>query len=358
MSLCSAVPRDRKPHKTTSPTPLLMTFAGDIMAHSVNFTMADYNRIYSDVSSLLHSDDLTFGNFEMPVADSLPCSTYPRFNVHRSYLEAAVDGGFDVFSLANNHSNDQGVPGIIGTLATIDSLPNTVYASGLRTTEKEALTPVIIEKNDWTIVFLAVTEILNSHDPSSKLVYYSSPGSSGRDALIQRIEEIVTEYPNTLCILSLHTNEPEYVRTVSSEKRDWFIRLAESGIDVVWAHHPHVMQSWEVCEVAGKKRFFMYSMGNFISGQRYTPDIETPKGDREYTGDSVLLQVTVEAGSKTGSLDTLTINPIPITNYRDPVHGMVVKRHTDLFIDTLPKKLTQYYRKRLALMEHYLPLLP
>jgi poly-gamma-glutamate synthesis protein (capsule biosynthesis protein) len=86
--------------------PLVLTFAGDIMAHTVNFMMDDYRRIYEDLRPVLTADDLSFGNLETPVADSLPMSTFPSFNVHSAYLRAAVDGGFDVFSLANNHAND------------------------------------------------------------------------------------------------------------------------------------------------------------------------------------------------------------------------------------------------------------
>ena len=357
-SSCASVSSEKDSRDEASFQQLIMTFAGDIMAHSVNFTMKDYNRIYSDVGTFLHSDDLTFGNLETPITDILPCSTYPRFNVHHSYLHAAIDGGFDVFSLANNHSNDQDNAGIYGTLNAINSLPTYIYANGLRNKVEDSITPVVIKKKGWTIVFLAITEILNSHDPSAQLVYYSPPTTSGRNALIQRIEEITAEYPNAFFVLALHTNEPEYVRTVSNSKREWCIRLAHSGVDVVWAHHPHVMQSWEVCEVAGKNRLFMYSMGNFISGQRYTANIENPEADREYTGDAVLLRVQVEKGTNTGTLDTFVVTPIPITNYRDPDHGMVVKLHTDTFIESLPKKLRNYYYKRLELMEEYLPILP
>ena len=98
--------------ESTLPDSIELTFAGDIMAHTENWSMSDYSRIYQDVSSLLRNDDLTFANFETPVSNSLPLSTYPRFNVHSSYLDAAVEAGFDVFSLANNHSNDQGLAGV------------------------------------------------------------------------------------------------------------------------------------------------------------------------------------------------------------------------------------------------------
>ncbi len=338
--------------------PLVLTFAGDIMAHDVNFNMRDYGMIYRDIRKILHSDDLTFANFETPVADALPMSTYPRFNVHQTYLDAAVAGGFNVFSLANNHTNDHGRPGMEGTLEAVHKLPKGIVANGIRETDAHPLVPVVIKKKGWTIVFLAVTEILNSHDASLLRVQYSPPTSAGRKALNARIEQIATDHPESLFILSLHTNEPEYVRTVSETKKRWFMELAKSGADIVWAHHPHVMQPWELVSVDGRDCLFMYSMGNFISGQRYRPDLENPGADREYTGDAVLLQVRIHTDSETGTMHSPEIIPLPVTNYRDPGHGMVVRRLSPGFIKSLPASLATYYRKRTALMNAYLPVLP
>lgn len=41
----------------------------------------------------------------------------------------------------------------------------------------------------------------------------------------------------------------------------------ESGADVILGSHPHVIQTMEVVEVAGKPKFVIYGMGNFISHQ-------------------------------------------------------------------------------------------
>ena len=134
------------------PDSLTLSFAGDIMAHTVNFNMKNYDKIYDDVRSLLLGDDLTFGNLESPVAGDLPLSTYPRFNVHIPYLQAAISGGFDVFSLANNHSNDQGIAGIGGTWSSLAALPSDVYYSGLKKNSTDGFQPVLIRKNGWKIL--------------------------------------------------------------------------------------------------------------------------------------------------------------------------------------------------------------
>ena len=113
-----------------------ITIAGDIMAHNVNYRMKDYNKIYTDILNITQNDDLTFCNLETPVDGTIPYETYPTFNVQPPYLQAAVDAGFEVFSLANNHTNDQNGHGITETYKNFDTLRNNleykVYFSGIR----------------------------------------------------------------------------------------------------------------------------------------------------------------------------------------------------------------------------------
>ena len=56
-----------------------ITFAGDIMAHNVNFRMKDYNKIYKDILNITRNDDLTFCNFETPIDNTKDYETYPTF---------------------------------------------------------------------------------------------------------------------------------------------------------------------------------------------------------------------------------------------------------------------------------------
>lgn len=340
---------------TTEDARVSLVFTGDIMAHEVNYSMVDYSRIYSSVKTLLTSADLCFGNLEMPVADTLPLSTYPRFNVHAPYLKAAVDAGFNVFSLANNHSNDQGRTGITATRRLISSIKPTVHASGLRAFEGEPMHATVIRSGKREIVFLAVTEILNAHDAAAKYVYYVAPTKKAREPFLEEIRRIRAKHPRAVVVLSIHCNEPEYVRTVSEAKRSWFRELADAGVDIVWGNHPHVMQEWEVADAgpnnATKRVLFMYSMGNFISGQRAAIDRENPDGMREYTGDSIVMKVDVMDG-------TLIATPVPVTNYTEPGVGPVVKPFDAEFVSALSAPLKKYYEKRYSLMQAYLPLPP
>ena len=77
------------------------------MAHSVNYNISTYSKIYKDVEYFIKDSDLAFANIEAPIDTSRPASSYPNFNMTQKYVQAAVDAGFYVFSLCNNHTNDQ-----------------------------------------------------------------------------------------------------------------------------------------------------------------------------------------------------------------------------------------------------------
>ena len=374
---------------TSSIPALQLTFAGDLMAHAVNFNMSAYDLIYTDVEKILHNDDLSFVNIETPICDALPLSTYPCFNVHTPYLRAAIGAGFDILSLANNHTNDHGKTGIDGTLAAVRTVQKERYASeisprllifsGLKDSDNDRIQVTPLVYKGWNILFCSVTEILNSYDSSKDRLYYSAPTKQGRSALISLIKEARKRYPCDLFILGLHLNEPEYVRTVSEAKKAWFKQLGEAGVDIIWAHHPHVMQSWEIITVERPlllrkaastgytgisdlkeaavseqcKVFCMYSMGNFISGQRWHTRYDEPAFYREYTGDAVLLQLTCTR-NKAGRAD-FSVLPMLITQYNEPEYP-VVKRFTQDWIETLGEKEKKYFKKRFELMNEYLPI--
>lgn len=361
--------------------PLVLTFAGDLMAHTVNFNMNEYDLIYKAVEKILHSDDLSFVNIETPVCDALPLSTYPCFNVHMPYLRAAVQAGFDMLGFANNHTNDHGITGIDGTLASVrtvqkeryaaDVLPPFLAFSGLKDSVNDSIQVTPLSYKGWNILFCSVTEILNSYDASKNRLYYSAPTKQGRAALLALIKEARNRYPCDLFVLGLHLNEPEYGRTVSNAKKAWFKQLGEAGIDIIWAHHPHVMQPWETITVERPlllpdaasdsavviseqcKVFCMYSMGNFISGQRWHTRYDDPAFYREYTGDAVMLQLTCTR-NKAGRAD-FSVLPLLITQYNEPEYP-VVKRFTQEWIETLGEKEKKYFKKRFELMQAYLPL--
>ena len=93
-----------------------------------------------------------------------------------------------------------------------------------------------------------------------------------RKNLYKKITSLKKEHSADIFVLSVHCEEPEYVRIVTKKRKDFYHNLLDAGVDILWANHPHVSQEWEVVKsdkTPYKTKYIMYSVGNFVSGQRY-----------------------------------------------------------------------------------------
>ena len=249
-ALTGNVPLPKPPH-IEAPSSLTLLFAGDIMAHTPNFSMADYGKIWEAVTPLVSSCDLSFANIESPVMTSRAFSTYPDFNMQPTYPEAAIKAGFNVFSTANNHSNDQGLEGIQETRVWADVMeeqykntPRPLYFSGIRTQKDGDFSYRIIQVKDWTVLFCAVTELLNRNTFTAYLNYVPSREET-RAQFKAFLHNLRAQNPCDLFVLSIHSDEPEYVADVSEGRQKYYRALLDCGVDVVWANHPHVVRGWQ-----------------------------------------------------------------------------------------------------------------
>ena len=335
--------------------PLYLAFAGDIMAHSVNYRMKDYNLIYEDIVPLLSSRDLAFANLETPVCDERPYQTYPCFNVHAEYVEAAVKAGFNVFSLANNHTNDQGKEGIEGTAACFKGLQKqNVYSAGLKHGNSNELSYALIDVQGWKILFAAVTEIVNSNVQTALFDFYpDSP--KGKAALKKSLADLRRAHECDAFILSVHVSDPEYVLGVTKARRTYFYELLNAGVDIIWANHSHVTKPWErIVDAEGKTvKFIMYGSGNTISGQNIPINFADPAHPYEYTGTGIIFGMELKQAHASAAAGTLSIENIQteiIVTHADEKSNYVIKRLTEDFIGRQNKKLAAYYAKRLSLM--------
>ena len=102
--------------------------------------------------------------------------------MHSEYVEAAIKAGFNVFSLANNHTNDKSLDGIRQTKKYFDGRSG-IWACGLKEKPSDSISYQIIEKNGWKILFVAFTEILNSQDSAGYIDYIPSKGKK-HDAIL------------------------------------------------------------------------------------------------------------------------------------------------------------------------------
>ncbi len=348
---------DAQPKITHSQSSITLIFAGDVMAHSVNYKSGKFERIWRDISPLVKTGDLSFANIEAPVADTLPWSTYPQFNMHGEYVDEVIKAGFNVFSLANNHTNDQYLEGIRETKKYFDGKKD-VWACGVKDKSKGPLSYKLIEKNGWRILFVAITELLNRPDFASYIDYYPS-SKAKRDLLKQELTELKAKNECDLFVLSIHTDEAEYVTNITQNHRDFYHELIEEcGIDIVWANHPHVIKQWETVYDNESSRnvrgFIMYANGNTISGQRTSPSFTTKETERDLTGDGLIFKIEFKKSSGKKPLLT-SATPFFITTYISPSWQFVVKLLDDDFIHSVERadifSWADYLKKRKASLE-------
>ncbi len=338
---------------------LRLTFLGDIMGHDVNFLMNDYRDIYRGVEDLFLADDLTVGNLEFPVEPTLPVSGYPFFNASRQYLQAAVDAGIDCFALANNHAFDQRLEGIFQTLRVTASVRapagRPLAFSGIRGNTRAPFAARTIRVRGLRVGFLAATQFLNDRAgaPWVHVVDHDDPGAAERFLELVRRES----GRHDLLIVSYHGGS-EYAAHPGPGLRQFFLRLAESGAQVVLGHHPHVAQGWQLVHLPAGDCLVMYSMGNFISGMTWRLSPSSPEPGMPARGESYLLRARILVTG--GAASVVGAEALPIANYRNARGEMVVARMRDLADGTIgvPAPWAAYYRTRLSAMQPLLSAAP
>ncbi len=321
---------------------ITLLFAGDVMAHATNYRPGKFDRIWRDVAPLVKTADLAFANIEAPVSDTIPWNTYPQFNMHSEYVEAAISVGFNVFSLANNHTNDQLLQGIKDTKKYFDSRQG-IWACGLKDKPSDPISYNIIEKNGFKILFVAITELLNRGDASSYIDYYPSTQKK-REKLSSELKALQEKSACDLFVLSVHTDEPEYVLSVTDQRKKFYRDLIETcKVDIVWANHPHVVKNYEQVPASSaysnqpeRKAFIMYANGNVISAQRQEPSFKKPETDWDNTGEGIFLKMKLKK-TPDGKITIEKTEPFIITTYIAPNRQFVIKLIDDSFLEALDR---------------------
>jgi len=330
-------------------------FSGDIMSHKQNYEPKPYSLMYAGVEAILQKADLSFGNLEFPIHEDRPYSDYPLFNVHADYVQAVIDAGFNVFSLANNHSADQGLSGIKSTqnqmnllLEKARSQGKQIWYNGLRDfSEKDnpAYSLSLIEYKTWKIGFIALSEFVNIPSLSRGLQILPVKEGKKQDAFLAWLKE--QRQKCDLLIVSVHWGI-EYASKPSEYQKTLAKKLSEAGADIIWGNHPHVLQAWSKAKTSRGDALLMYSLGNFISAQAWyiQPGMETKAIARK--GDSLLFRVDVKKTDQ-GKLEFSRLEPIMIAHRRMDDGNLTVQLYSQL-IRLSSKAWRPYFRKRFDIL--------
>lgn len=225
-------------------------FTGDIMlGRSVMGAGLDNNDpFYSfrNTAEFLKSADITFGNLENPIVGD--CQRHVggfKFCTSPEIAQGLTFAGFDVVTLANNHSSNYGSSGFEETKKYLNN--DGIKSVGYNNLE-------IIEKNGIKFGFLGFDYVTSQKNIESDLL------------LIKESDSKVD-----VLIVSPHWGV-EYKDIANKFQTDLAKQMVENGADLIIGHHPHWVQNYE--ELLEKPIY--YSLGNFIFDQMWSE--ETKKG--------------------------------------------------------------------------------
>lgn len=247
---------------------------GDIMM-GTNFPKPSYlppkgTNLLDSVKHVLRDADVTFGNLEGVILDDggdpKNCKNPDACYLFRSPEYMAIylfDAGFDVVSIANNHTGDFGYPGRKNTARVLDSLE--INFAG--TVDKPHATFSIDEIKYGFVAFSPNKGTVSIHD------------IEGAKSIVHKLDSICD-----IVIVSFHGGaEGKDHQHLTREKETYYGEnrgnvyefshtLVDAGADVIFGHGPHVTRAIEVYN----DRFIAYSLGNFCTYARF--NLSGPNG--------------------------------------------------------------------------------
>lgn len=251
-----------------------LSFVGDIMCHSPQFEFArigkdsfDFKPAFREIKKFLSKSDFTFGNLETVIlGGNEKLSGYPLFNSPPELLDAIKDAGIDFLFTSNNHCNDKGIRGIENTINHIRERGIGQHGTFLSKSNRDS--SLIISINEFNIGILSYTYGLNGNYLPKEKIYMASLIDTNQVKFdIDKFSQHKLD-----CILIYYHFGNEYSRKPSNYQKELVKKTFEYGADIIIASHPHVIQPFEyVIKDKGKmdKGFVAYSLGNFISNQRW-----------------------------------------------------------------------------------------
>lgn len=262
--------KDNKNNNEPKEYKLSLLATGDGLIHNAIYlsydkgnNTYDFSPALSEVKDIVSKYDIAYYNQETPIAlDNKKVSGYPMFNTPHEYADAMQDIGFNMVSLASNHSLDQSTNGIINSVSywkTTDALYH-----GMASSEEDRNNGVIIkEKNNIKYTMLSYTEMTNGLSVPSGKDYLVNVYSKEK---VKKDIEAVRDKVDVL-IVAMHWGV-EYALTPNDKQKEMAEYLASLGVDIIIGNHPHVLQPITWID----DTLVIYSLGNFISNQYSTGD--------------------------------------------------------------------------------------
>jgi len=254
-----------KVHKST------IVLGGDVMLNQIPVK----SKPLTGIRRLLQTGDVAIANLEIPLtnqrtptphksAEEIKARTQYVLKADPRHIFGIKDSGIDMVSLGNNHAMDYGESGLsqMSMLLAENGIPHTGAGNDL-----EVARTVVRKKSIALVSALAFvgTPAIRKLGPATEskaglhaLMFSGNLGKKNREYLKHWISD--QRKGKEIMVVALH-----WGREKQSLPTPYQVALAracvDAGADVVWGHHPHVLQGAELY----KGKPILYSMGNLIS---------------------------------------------------------------------------------------------
>lgn len=276
---------------------------GDALIHDCVYTDAkrqgngtyDFKPMIENIKAISSKYDLAYYNQETILGGTaMGLSHYPRFNSPHEVGDAFLDAGFNLVSLATNHTMDRGETGVINSVNYWKSKKDKAVYSGqwISHDERAYETSQIYEKNGIKYAFFSYTTWTNGlSTPKGKEYLNNVYSDELAYADISKVRDLVD-----VVIVAMHWGT-EYSHGVSAEQTKIANYLSSIGTDIIIGAHPHVVEPVEY--INNGKTFVIYSLGNVISAQI---------GNERLTG--LMMEITIKKHVDENDNVTITLeNP-------------------------------------------------
>ena len=269
----------------------------------------DFKNTLQYVKEYLSNADLTISNLEGTLAgkDNYGFSGYPSFNAPDELADAMKWAGIDVVNNMNNHSLDRDVKGFYRTREVLEDKGFDIIGTrALEDQDRYVIKDVKgikvgIASYSYTMTCEGGVKGLNGIPIPSEV--YPLMNTFRADTLEEdfqnmkeQIDKMKAEGAEAI-IFYMHWGE-EYELEPNETQIEIAKFLANNGVDIIFATHPHSLQPIDIIKTEDglKEVPVIYSMGNFLSSQR-TERIENP-----YTEDGVIVFVKINKNEDTGEI--------------------------------------------------------
>lgn len=282
---------------------------GDTLIHGAVYMDAslgngnyDFSSMFTDIAPLIKDYDLKYYNQETIIGGkNLGVQHYPRFNSPDEIALNLVDIGFNLVSLANNHTMDMNEAGILNSVKFWREQEN-VVVSGQSDSFEDRNNIKVYEQNGIKYAFISYTEMTNGLPVPSGKEYLVNVYSDEQAKIdVESVKDKVD-----VIIVAMHWGE-EYTHTPTYSQKREAEYLSSLGVNLIIGAHPHVIMP---VDYVGDT-LVIYSLGNFISGQ-------SPLGIDKIIGLMVGMDIVVKDGKVTfENLDYKLLYTYCTSNYKN-----------------------------------------